>query len=303
MRLLNKNIKLISILGITVLCSVAVWKFAIGQTTTPKSQFVFDNQKPVVDYGKVVATVNGYKITEGEVAAHIASLPQEYRAQMSSPSGRKKVIDQIVDEVLMTQAAEKSGLDKDPQVAGEVMVAKRQALINALSQKDIHNVKVTDEDIKKWYSEHLADLMQPESVHVKHILVKTEKEADKVEAELKKKDANFGKIASEVSLDKSSGKLGGDIGFINRGQTVPEFEAVAFNTPVGKISAPFQTQFGWHIIKVEDKKPAGPIPLEQVQDQIKDRLKFEFFIKPLKEKAKIEYTESPEPGAVPPAVK
>jgi peptidyl-prolyl cis-trans isomerase C len=305
MNILKKNSKVIGILGITILCSLAVWKFAIGQPQpNSKSQFAFDSQKPVADYGKVVATVNGYKITEGEVAAHIASLPQEYRAQMSSPAGRKKVIDQMVDEVLMTQAAEKSGLEKDPQVAGEIAVAKRQVIVSALSQKEIRDVKVTDEDVKKWYSEHLADLMQPESVHVKHILVKTEKDAQKVEADLKKKDANFAKIASDVSLDPGSRRLGGDLGFVTRGQTVPEFEQVAFNTPVGKISAPVKTQFGWHIIKVEDKKPAGPIPLDQVKEQIKDRLKFEFFIKPLKDKAKIEITDSsPETSGVPPAVK
>ncbi len=303
MRLSKKNIKVIGILGVTILCSLAVWKFAIGQTS-PKSQYVFDSQKPVVDYSKVVATVNGYKITEGEVAAHIASLPQEYRAQMSTPAGRKKIIDQMVDEVLMTQAAEKSGLDKDPQVAGELAVAKRQVLVSALSQKEIRDVKVTDEDVKKWYSEHLADLMQPESVHLKHILVKTEKDAQKVEADLKKKGANFAKIASDVSLDPGSRRLGGDLGFVVRGQTVPEFEQVAFNTPVGQVSAPVKTQFGWHIIKVEDKKAAGPIPLEQVQEQIMQRLKFEFYIKPLKDKAKIEITESsPETGAVPSAIK
>src|SRR5208283_2531988 len=119
--------------------------------------------------------------------------------------------------------------------------------------------------------------------------------------DLKKKGAKFEKIASDVSLDPGTRRLGGDLGFVPRGQTVPEFEQAAFNTPVGKISAPVKTQFGWHIIKVEDKRAAGPIPLEQVKEQIKERLKFEFFIKPLKDKVKIEFTESsPETGAVPP---
>ena len=303
MNLLQKNIKVIGIFFGMIICCILVWKFAIGQDK-PKGELVFSQDKPTIDYSKVVATVNGYKITEAEVEARVADLSPQMKAQFNSPSQKKKLIDRIVDEVLMEKAALDAGLTKDPKVAGELAIAKRQVLIKELSNKEIQKVKVTPEDIKKWYGEHLADLTQPESVHVKHILLKTEKDAKKVVTDLKKKGANFAKIASDVSLDSGSKQMGGDLGYLARGQTVPEFENVAFNTPVGKISEPFQSQFGWHILTVEDKKAAGPIPLEEVQPQIQERLKYELYIKPLKDKAKIDILESfPEsgPGSVPPA--
>jgi peptidyl-prolyl cis-trans isomerase C len=303
MSFIKKNIKLLGIICATLLTTVAVWKFAVGQDKS-KGDFVFDSQKPVVDYTKVVATVNGYKITEGEFQSRVEQLSPQAQARFKSQSARKELMDQLISEVLMESSAVSHGLEKDPKTAGELAVSRREVLIKDLSVKEIQKVAVTQEDIKKWYGDHLADLMQPESVHVKHILVKSEADAKKVLADLKKKGANFAKIASDVSLDPGSKQMGGDLGFVTRGQTVPEFEAAAFNTPVGKISDIIHTQFGYHILMVEDKKASGPIPMEQIQDQIKERLKYELYVKPLKEKANIEIVDAipnSGPGAVAPS--
>ncbi len=166
-----------------------------------------------------------------------------------------------------------------------------QKFIASLEEKQ----KVDPKEVKEFYDK-AKDLLftQPERVHVMHILVKTEKEAEEIEKELKN-GADFGKLAEEKSIDPSAKKNKGDLGFIYRGQTVPEFEKQAFSMEPGDISPPIKTQFGYHIIKVLEKSPKTVKPFEEVKDQIELELKRQKALKELdkikedlKKKAKIE---------------
>ncbi len=253
----------------------------------PSGEYVFDSQKPAANPKQPVAVVNGYTITQGELDALVSRLNQKVQARMRTPEGRQEIVDHMVDEVLLEQAALKEGLEKDGEVAGALAAARRQVLVDFLAEKVVDKVAVTDEQIKQWYSLHLSDLMQPEAVHVKHILVKDKKDAEKLLAKLKKDKTQFAKLAMDNSLDPGSKTAGGDLGFVNRGQTVPEFEKAAFNTPVGELSDIVETQFGFHILMIEDKRANAPIPLENIKDQIVQKLKFENYLKPLQDKAVI----------------
>ncbi len=166
-----------------------------------------------------------------------------------------------------------------------------QKFIASLEEKQ----KVDPKEIKDFYDKS-KDLLftEPEKVHVMHILVKTQKEAEEIEKELKN-GADFGKLAEEKSIDPSAKKNKGDLGFIYKGQTVPEFEKQAFSMEPGDISPPIKTQFGYHIIKVLEKSPQKVKSFDEVKDQIELELKREKALKELekikeelKKKAKIE---------------
>ncbi len=166
-----------------------------------------------------------------------------------------------------------------------------QKFIASLEEKE----KVDPKEVKEFYDK-AKDLLftQPERVHVMHILVKTKEEADEIEKELKN-GADFAKLAEEKSIDPSAKKNKGDLGFIYRGQTVPEFEKQAFSMEPGDISPPIKTQYGYHIIKVLEKSPKTVKSFDEVKDQIELELKREKALKELdkikaelKKKAKIE---------------
>jgi len=276
---------------LTAICLSGLLLSAAMAQEPVKGEPVFQKDQPVIDYAKPIAVVNGYTITQGQMEATLAKLNPQTRARVASPEGKKDFVDYLVNQVLLEQAALKKGLDKDPEIASELAISQRQLLFTVMMEKEIQNTPVTDEQLKKWYSENLADLMQPETVKARHILVKDEKTAKKVQGLLKKKDAKFEDLAAEYSIEPGAKESGGDLGYFAKGQMVPEFEKVAFAMKAGEISDIVKTQFGFHIIKVEDKKAAGPIPLEQIKEQVSRKLKFDNYITPLKKDAKIEVIE------------
>jgi foldase protein PrsA len=155
-------------------------------------------------------------------------------------------------------------------------------------------IKVTDEDIKKYYDENKESFATDEQVRASHILVDTKEEAEAIVKQLKE-GADFAKLAKEKSKDTVSAANGGDLDYFSKGQMVPEFEEAAFNTPVGQISDIVKSQYGYHIIKVTDKKPAGTPTFEEKKEDIRETLtaqqrsqKAQAYIQDLKSKAKIE---------------
>jgi foldase protein PrsA len=149
--------------------------------------------------------------------------------------------------------------------------ARINLLLTKLGEKD---VKISEDEIKKYFDQNKDQLNEPEQVRASHILVDTLDEANQVEARLKKGE-DFAKVAKEVSKDPGSASKGGDLGYFTRGKMVPEFEQAAFSLKVGEISAPVKTQFGYHIIKVTDHKAAKTAQLSDpdVRKKIEDALK------------------------------
>jgi len=184
-------------------------------------------------------------------------------------------------------------------------ILRQQIVIEKAVSKDVH---VSDTDIKAYFDKNHATLDKPGQVRARHILVADLKTANDVEAKLKG-GAKFEDLASQYSTDPSSKAKGGELGFFGKGQMVPAFQDVAFSSPIGKITAPVKSPFGYHIIQVEEKKAAIKATLANQHDTISDQLKqqqnaqqFPVFLQGLRTKAKIEVYDDRLKDAFPPAV-
>jgi peptidyl-prolyl cis-trans isomerase C len=237
----------------------------------------------------VVAKINGVDIKQSdldfaasEVGAQLANFP---------PADRRRMLLQfVIENELMAEAATQAALDSGPSFDDRLKYHRRRALRDAYYDKSVRNA-VTEDEAKKVFDEKIAGLKPEEEIHARHILVATEAEAKEVEERLKKGE-DFATLAKEKSKDPSA--EGGDLGFFSRGQMLKPFEDAAFALKEGEISEPVQTQFGWHIIKVEEKR-TRPLPtFDQVKDQIISQLtaqKAKETIKGLNANAKIEITD------------
>jgi peptidyl-prolyl cis-trans isomerase C len=237
----------------------------------------------------VVARVNDVEIKQSdldyaasEVGPRIASLPALDR--------RRVLLQYLIENELMAGAGQKDSLDKADNFPGRAAYHQRRALRDAFFDAKISEA-VTEADAKKIFDEKIAELKPEQEVHARHILVATEEEAKEV-AERLKKGEDFAALAKEKSKDSSAD--GGDLGFIARGQTLKPFEDAAFALEVGQISEPVQTQFGWHIIKVEEKRDQ-PLPsFDQVKEAIIAQLvqaKAQEVVTGLRDSAKIEVVD------------
>jgi peptidyl-prolyl cis-trans isomerase C len=170
----------------------------------------------------------------------------------------------VIENELMAGAGQKDSLDKTESFPGRVAYHQRRALRDAFFDAKITDA-VTEADAKKIFDEKIVEVKPEQEIHARHILVGTEAEAKEV-AERLKKGEDFAALAKEKSKDP--GAEGGDLGFFTRGQMLKPFEDAAFKLEVGEISEPVQTQFGWHIILVEEKRDQ-PLPsFDQVKDAI-----------------------------------
>ncbi|MCB0202994.1 MAG: peptidylprolyl isomerase, partial [Anaerolineae bacterium] len=137
---------------------------------------------------------------------------------------------------------------------------------------------VTEDAVKAEYDTYVAGFEGEEEIRARHILVTEEADANAIKTELDN-GGSFEDIAKEKSIDPGSGQNGGDLGFFGKGQMVPEFEAAAFDLEIGAISAPVQSQFGWHIIKLEEKRKSEPVPYEQAAQQLSQKVLFDAYNK------------------------
>ncbi|MBI5190850.1 MAG: peptidyl-prolyl cis-trans isomerase [Nitrospirae bacterium] len=218
-----------------------------------------------------IAVVNGKVITRGLIDKIMAQATSGQNAQQDTPEMRRQVLDKLVELELIAQKAEGEGLDKTSDFHLESEMARKQQLYLALIKHDIFDVvKMSPEEIKDYYDKHPDEFQMGEELTASHVLVDTEDEAKGAKERLDK-----GEDFAAVAKDKSkcpSAQRGGDLGSFGKGRMVPEFEKAAFALKVGEISGPVQTQFGWHIIKVTARKEAGTRPLDEVKEQIEQRM-------------------------------
>jgi peptidyl-prolyl cis-trans isomerase C len=211
-----------------------------------------------------VARVNGADITEAEinfaeseVGSEIAGLPVEAR--------RRVLLEYLVEAHLFAEAAGKNQLGTGKEFEERLAYYKLRALRDAFYEKKVRDA-VTEAQAKAAYEEQIAKIPPEPEVRARHILVKTEQEAKDLIKQLKG-GADFTELAKKSS-DGPSAQTGGDLGYFSRGQMVKQFEDVAFALKPGQISDPVQTEFGWHVIKVEDKRNR-PVPsFDEVKDQL-----------------------------------
>jgi peptidyl-prolyl cis-trans isomerase C len=236
---------------------------------------------------KAAALVNGVSIPQARVDMRIKAAAQQ--GQPDSPELRKAVRDDLVNLEVITQAAIKSGLDKQPEIAQQLELARQSVLAGAYVQDYAKSHPVTDDVLKQEY-EALKKRVGNKEYKLSHILVESEDEAKKVSAELKK-GAKFGKVAKSKSKDPGSKDNGGDLGWAVPSNFVQPFGEAVLTLSKGQVSAPVQTQYGWHVIKLEDTRDLKVPAFDEVKPNIEKRLQQQSIQKAIEElrgKAKIE---------------
>ncbi|MGB0464340.1 MAG: peptidylprolyl isomerase [Candidatus Puniceispirillaceae bacterium] len=216
-----------------------------------------------------VAEVNGEAIFLEEVMKIAEQLPADIR-QQPLPNYFDRIVDDVIDSRLAAAAGNDAGLTNNPEVLAQMSIAAQRVLAEAYITTELRKV-VTEEEVQKAYQLFISDESAREEIKARHILVASEAEAKAIIAELNS-GANFVSLAKEKSTGPS-GPNGGDLGYFARGAMVPSFENAAFALSVGSHSSePVQTQFGWHIIKLEDKKTAEAPPIETLRGQLQANL-------------------------------
>ncbi|WP_457597396.1 peptidylprolyl isomerase [Hydrogenimonas sp.] len=249
----------------------------------------------------VLATVNGHKITKVDIQEVMNAMGARTTYDALPPDVKKRVLDQVIEQQLLQEKALKSGIQRDKEYKEALDRLKRKLALDVWMKKELDKIKVSDAEAKKVYNEHKSAFKRPETVHARHILVKSEKEARDIIAILNKTPksqlkAKFEELARTKSTGPSASR-GGDLGTFGRKQMVKPFSDAAFALKPGQYTkTPVKTQFGYHVIYVEEKHPAQTIPFDQVKERIKQNLKMEKFkekmqkiAQQLKAKAKIKY--------------
>ncbi len=212
----------------------------------------------------VVARVNGVEIHRSQIERVRQSNPQMAQAPINVIY--PMLLEHLVNEQILAEAARQKGMLKDSDVKKSLKAAETRILASSLAAK-VAKEKVTDAMVKAEYDTFIKQVPPAEEVKASHILLKEEAEAKDVVAKLKG-GADFVALAKEKSIDPQ-GKNGGDLGYFRKEEMVPEFSEAAFKMKKGDVSSePVKSQFGWHVIKLDDRRPAKPPALEDVKEEI-----------------------------------
>jgi peptidyl-prolyl cis-trans isomerase C len=221
-------------------------------------------QDKAPDPNTVIAKVNGQDIKQSDLTIAEEELGPSL-AQMDPATRRENLIAFLIDMKIVGKAAEDKKIGDSADFKAKLAFARNRLLMDSLLASE-GKAALTDDAMKKVYDDAIKQTAGEKEVHARHILLPTEEEAKAVKAELDK-GADFAELAKKKSKDPGAAD-GGDLGFFTKEQMVPEFSAVAFALEPGKISDPVKTQFGWHIIKVEEKRDRKPPPFDQVKAQV-----------------------------------
>jgi peptidyl-prolyl cis-trans isomerase C len=240
----------------------------------------------------VLAKVNGSEIRKSDVALAEEELGPSL-AQMDPATKDENVLSFLIDMKIVAKAAEDKKVADSEEFKKRLGFARNRLLMDSLLANE-GKAATTDDAMKKVYEEASKQITGEQEVRARHILVETEDEAKAVKAELDK-GADFAELAKKKSKDPGSAD-GGDLGFFTKEQMVPEFSAVAFSLEPGKISDPVKSQFGWHIIKVEEKRNRKAPDFAQVKPQIEQyvtRKAQADYVGKLRAEAKVERMDKP----------
>lgn len=247
-----------------------------------------------VPSGQAVATVNGQPISQSEFDLYVDTIERQSGRQV--PEDQKpEILDQYIGMHLAADAAEKRGLTNETAVRDQLELARINVIVDAALQKYLEEHPVSDDELKPEYDRQVAAM--PREYHARHILVDDKETAEAVTKEIKG-GADFAATAKKRSKDSSS-QSGGDLGWFTPDTMVKPFaDAVIALKPGDVTSEPVQSQFGWHVIKLEDSRASAPPPFEDVKDRVKvlvQRKKLQAYLDELRQGAKIEKHLAAEP--------
>ena len=219
---------------------------------------------------RIVAQVGGKPIMASEIDAAIMQMGQRGQSY-NNPQGRAVILEQLINKKLFLLDAQRNLLERDPEFKEQLARVKEELLASFNIQKAVEKVRVTDDEIKKFYDEHPDQFDAGESFNASHILVDSEELAKELYEKIKSGELKFEDAAMEHSTCPS-GKQGGSLGEFGRGQMVPEFENACAELNEGELSSPVKTQFGWHVIRLNSKSSGGKVEFSMVKDDIRSAL-------------------------------
>ncbi|MGB3290364.1 MAG: peptidylprolyl isomerase [Burkholderiaceae bacterium] len=223
-------------------------------------------------YAQTVATVNGQAISQEKMDQFVALLVKQ--GAQDTPELRTQVKQEMINRTVAVQAAEKAGIDKQADVKQEIELARQGILVRALMADYLKKNPVTDAKIQAEYDQIKKEQAGKQEYKLRHILVKDQKAAEDLTASIKAKKVTFEAAAKKDSLDPGSGKNGGELGWGPATNYVPEFAEAVQKLKKGQMTdKPVQTQFGWHIIQVEDSRDVKFPELAEVKPQIEEMMR------------------------------
>jgi peptidyl-prolyl cis-trans isomerase C len=282
-----------AITRLSVSCALGALALVLAVSTPIKIVLAQDSDPVVARANGVDIHESDLTLAEEEIGNNIPNLPPAQK--------RDYLINYLADVVVLSQAAEKQGLADRPDVKRKLAFDHNRLLMESLLQ-DTGKAALSEDAERQVYNDAVKQMTSEEEVHARHILVPTEDEAKAILAQLKA-GADFATLAKEKSKDPG-GADGGDLGYFTKEQMVPEFAAVAFKLDKGQISDPVKTQFGWHIIKVEDKRLKPTPTFEQVKGQIENYVAHRAqaaLVEKLRASASVEHLDKPAAAPAPAA--
>ncbi|MDU1954667.1 MAG: peptidylprolyl isomerase [Peptoniphilus lacydonensis] len=224
-----------------------------------------------MDRDKILATVNGKEITGVDYNLFLDSLNPQIKQYFAGEDMNKEIINELIYQALLYENAIAKGMDKDEEFLQVVEKTKESMLKNYALGKLLATVDVTEDEVKKFYEENKEAFKEKESANASHILVSEEDKAREIYEKVKDGE-DFETLAKKNSTCPSKEK-GGDLGTFTRGQMVKEFEDAVFENEVGTVTEPVKTQFGYHIIKINEKNEGRDLEFDEVKDKIFSQLK------------------------------
>lgn len=256
-------------LGAAALCvalggQAAVSQTSSGQPATTGTETVPAGAATAYGIDSALAVVNGESVTVGDLVTVRRQLPEQYQ-QLPDEVLFNGLRDQLVEQVLLAQAAAAAGLEADPAVAIQIAAQRRMVLAEAYLRREI-SARVTPEAVEALYRERYVDAPPPQEVRAAHILVETEEKARELKAQIDG-GADFAEVAKANGTDGTAAN-GGELGWFLHSDMVPEFADAAFAMEPGTISDPVKSAFGWHLIKLEEKRDRPAPELDEVRGQL-----------------------------------
>ena len=244
-------------------------------------------ETPKAPAGPAVAVVNGKEISKSEFDLYVENVERQSKREIADAE-KSQLLDQFISMQLAAEAASKEGIEKDAKVQDQLALARLNVLVDSGLQQWLEKNPVTDAELRPEYDAQVAQM--PKEYHARHILVDDQAKAEAITKELKA-GGDFAKSAQKNSKDPS-GKNGGDLGWFTLETMVKPFsDAVAALQPGEMTDKPVQSQFGWHVIKLEESRVTSPPPFEEVKDRVKvlvQRKKLQKYLDDLRKNAKVE---------------
>lgn len=223
---------------------------------------------------KVLATIGEKEITNLDVENALKSLDPYQAMHFQTEEGKKQLLEDLINQELFYIQAKEDQLHNDEDFKTEMKKIEENMLKQYAINKVLSNITLTEEEKKAFFEANKSKFNKPESASAKHILVDSEELANDILNKINNNEITFENAASEHSACPSK-DAGGDLGYFTKGQMVPEFEDAVFNMKNGEVSGPVKTQFGYHLIKLEDLQAGGESEYEEVKNEIERTLMYQ----------------------------